>query len=121
MVLRTTVDATGPRAGAVTVWLLISLLVILSIVALGMDGGRLLEKRRQVQAVADAAALAAAAQVYQLDADLSGNTWGQKWNAATAAAVDVAAANGFANDGATSVVSVNLPPTAGAFAGRTDY
>src|SRR5204863_219952 len=52
-----------PRRGAVVHWLVASR-VILTIVALGLDGGRSMEARRHGQAIADAAALAAAADLY---------------------------------------------------------
>src|SRR5207249_8052524 len=37
------------------------------------------------------------------------------------AAVSLAAANGFTNDGTSSTVTVNIPPASGTFAGQTDY
>src|SRR5437588_11016774 len=46
------------RSGSSTVWLAVSLTAIVGIVALGMDGGRMMEERRRAQAAADAAALA---------------------------------------------------------------
>jgi len=49
------------RRGIVLVLVAVCLAVILAFVAIAIDGGNLLEQRRQVQATADAAALAAAA------------------------------------------------------------
>src|SRR5262249_61434500 len=49
-----------PRRGSITVWLVVSLGVILAVAALSLDGGRLMDERRRVQAAAGAAALAAA-------------------------------------------------------------
>ncbi len=108
------------RAGAVTVWLLISLLVIVGILAIGMDGGRMMEKRRHVQAAADAAALVAANELYSGNFVTKGKGWGRRKNSAKDAAVELASANGFSNDGTTSTVTVNVPPKSGAFTGRKD-
>jgi hypothetical protein len=102
----------------VTVWVVVCLAVIIGIVALGMDGGRMMEERRHAQAAADAAALAAASDLYF-------NWWQNQGTdpagSAQAAALASAAANGYANDGTTSAVTVNIPPTSGAFAGQAEY
>lgn len=116
---------TRKRSGAVAVWLLVSLLVILGIVAIGMDGGRMMEKRRHAQATADAAALAAAEQLFLAEhPSLTGSSKklrrSRKRRTARDAALDVAKANGFDNDGKTSIVQFNWPPKSGEFAGRTD-
>jgi hypothetical protein len=108
----------GRRDGAVTVWVIVCLAVIIGIVALGMDGGRMMEERRHAQAAADAATLAAANDLYF--------NWWQNHGAdpngsAQAAALASAAANGYANDGSGSRVTVNIPPTAGAFVGQAEY
>src|SRR5262245_12614687 len=108
----------GRRNGAVTVWVVVCLAVILGIVALGLDGGRMMEERRHAQAAADVAALAAGSELYF--------TWWQNHGtdttaSAQAAALASAAANGYANDGTTSVVTVNVPPTSGTFAGKAEY
>ena len=52
------------REGTVTVLVAVSLIGILSITALSLDGGMLLDKRRQAQTASDSAALAAAADLY---------------------------------------------------------
>ena len=116
--LRTSRPTAPRRRGAVTVWVVVCLAVIIGIVALGMDGGRMMEERRHAQAAADAAALAAASDLYF--------NWWQNHGAdpngtAQAAALASAAANGYANDGTTSTVTVNIPPTSGAFAGQAEY
>jgi len=103
------------------VWLLVGLVVIIGIVAIGMDGGRMLDKRRHAQATADAAALAGAASVFQIDINQYGKASGKKANAAQTAGLAQAAANGFNNDGITSTVAVNYPPGSGAFAGQNDF
>jgi hypothetical protein len=96
----------------VTPWLALSLLVIVGIVALGMDGGRLAEERRKTQAAADAAALAAATQNYTDFFNSGSHT--------TSAAQSSAASNGYANDGVNSIVTVHAPPTSGAYKGQAD-
>jgi hypothetical protein len=102
------------RPGKVLVWVVLSLAVIVGIVAINLDGGRLLEERRRTQAAADAAALAAGADLYE-------NYWtnkGQDSNGtAQAAAVKSAASNGLP----ASAVTVNIPPKSGTFAGQAGY
>src|SRR5262245_44788465 len=50
------------RSGTVAVHLAVCLVAILSVLAFSLDGGILLAQRRQIQAAADASALAAAAR-----------------------------------------------------------
>jgi hypothetical protein len=106
------------RRAAVTVWLVLAMGVIVAIVALGMDGGRMMDERRHAQAAADAAALAAAADLY---ANYPSGQGADPAGTAQQAALSTAAVNGYANDGTRSVVSVNIPPQAGAFQGQKDY
>jgi Flp pilus assembly protein TadG len=110
--------ASGRRTGSVTVWLVVCLSVILGILALGVDGGRMMEERRRVQAAADAAALAAAAD---LSFNYSQNAGLDPAGTAQAAALAGAAANGYGNNGTTSTVTVNIPPQSGTFAGQAEY
>jgi Putative Flp pilus-assembly TadE/G-like len=108
------VDRTqSTRNGAVTPWVVLSLMVIVGVVAITMDGGRIMEERRHAQATADAAALAGAVQLY--------NNFFQTKSPAANAALSVAAANGYSNDGVNSIVTVNVPPLTGAFAGKAGY
>jgi hypothetical protein len=73
-----------------------------------------LEERRRLQVVADAAALAAAADLYT-------NYWTNRGldaqGTAQAAAQNMAAANGIP----ASAVTVNIPPQSGSFAGQAGY
>jgi hypothetical protein len=96
----------------------VSLGVIIAVVALGLDGGRLLEERRRAQAAADAAALAAAVDLYN---NYPANGGTDPNGTAKQAALTSAAGNGYANDGTASVVSVNIPPASGTFAGQGDH
>lgn len=102
------------RSGTILVWVALSLAVIFGVVALNMDGGRLMEERRRAQAAADAAALAAGNELYAgywrhrgLDAT----------GAARAAAERISAANGYP----ASAVTVHVPPQTGEFAGQAGH
>ena len=55
---------TRRRPGSVVVVAAISLIAVLGALALSLDGGMMLDKRRQVQAAADAAAMSAGAELY---------------------------------------------------------
>jgi hypothetical protein len=97
----------APRRGVVAVLVAGSLVVVLGVAAIALDGGILVSERRRAQATADAAALAAAADLYENypannGADLDGTAY--------SSALAVAAANGYANDGTSSEVTVNVSP-----------
>jgi len=106
------------RRGMIAVAVAVCLVVMFGVVAIALDGGGLLAERRHAQATADAAALAAACDLYD-------NYWlnnGADPNGtARASALKTAASNGYANDGTTSIVNVNMPPTSGLYAGRSGY
>src|SRR3954447_22796184 len=57
-----------PAKGSVCALLVVSLAVIVGLLALNLDGGRILDERRKAQHAADAAALAAARDLYENDA-----------------------------------------------------
>src|SRR5262245_49405023 len=90
------------RRGAVAVLLAVSMIALLSVVALSLDGGSLLSERRHAQATADAAAMAAASDLYE-------NFWTNNGldpgGTAKASALQTAKANGYTNDGVTSIVT----------------
>ena len=106
------------RRGVVAVLVAVCLVALLSIAAIAIDGGVLLEDRRSVQAAADAAALAAANQLYN---DWATNKGIDKYGKAADSAFLTASANGYNNDGLTSVVTVKIPPTSGSFVGNNGY
>jgi hypothetical protein len=106
------------REGKVAVLLAISMTAVVSMLALSLDGGALLSERRHAQAVADSAALAAASDLYYKYWVESG--WDTQ-GTARASALEVAAANGYANDGTHSTVTVHIPPESGPFLGRPGY
>jgi hypothetical protein len=109
---------TKSRGGLVAVYVALSLTVILGVTAIALDGGMLLAERRHAQATADAAALAAAGDLY---ANYQQNFGLDPSGTAKSSALAVANANGYANDGTTSIVTPNIPPAAGDHAGQPGY
>jgi hypothetical protein len=106
------------RPGAVAALVAICLIAIVSVVAIALDGGLLLDNHRRVQTAADAAALAAADDLFN---NFNINNGLDPSSAAKNSALSNAAANGFDNDGSTSVVTVNIPPLSGNFVGKAGY
>jgi len=116
------------RKGTVVVAVGACLIALLSILALSLDGGLLLDKRRQAQGAADAAALAAASELFKAyftngaldDGPLAGKT-GPMAGDIRKFAKDVAKANGFEDgiDGVT--VEVYIPPISGLFVGQRGH
>jgi len=106
------------RRGTIAVLVALSLTAIFGIVAIALDGGLLLDNHRSVQAAADAAALAAADDLFK---NFHINNGLDPSGTAKASALSTAAANGYNNDGVTSIVTVNIPPTSGNFVGRAGY
>jgi len=99
------------RPGKVVVMVAVSLVMLMGFVALSLDGGLLLDQRRKTQSTSDAAALAAAGQLYyNYTFDLGFDPSGR----AKQAALDTAAANGYKN-GVDCTVTVNIPPQSGRF------
>jgi hypothetical protein len=94
------------------------LIGIMGMVAIALDGGYLFDSRRYAQATADAAALAAAVDLYQNQPRNSGV---DATRTAYQSALTTAKAMGYNNDGTTSTVTVNIPPRSGKFAGLPAY
>jgi hypothetical protein len=94
------------------------LTLLLAVIAIALDGGALFSERRHAQAVADAAAQAAACDLYN---NYATNLGTDPNGSAAKSAQATAAANGYANDGASSLVTVNIPPQAGDYIGRPGY
>ncbi|HZT83044.1 MAG TPA: pilus assembly protein TadG-related protein [Gemmataceae bacterium] len=108
----------APRRGIVAVVVVLGLTVLLGVAAVTLDGGTALAQRRRAQAAADAAALAAAADLFK---NYPANAGKDTGGTARTSALAIASANGFSNDGTTSVVTVNIPPTSGTFSGQDGY
>src|SRR5262245_4917581 len=106
------------RRGNVAVLVAISIVMLMAMVALTIDGGVLQSEKRHAQATADAAALAAASVMFQQYPKYQGK---DKDGTAKTAAFDFAKMNGYDNDGTLSVVTVNLPPKSGIYKGLDGY
>jgi hypothetical protein len=107
-----------PRRGSALAILAVFLVVIIGVMALALDGGLMMAERRHAQAVADASAYAAAGLLYNYystDKGLDPTGSSQKL------ALSIATANGYANDGVTSTVTVNIPPKSGLFSSKSGY
>jgi hypothetical protein len=106
------------RRGVSLVLVVISIVSLMGMMAISLEGGLLLTERRNAQATADAAALAAAADMYYLHFVNFGVDTG---GTARASAFTAAAANGYTNDGVNTTVTVNIPPLSGEYAGKPSY
>jgi len=97
-------------AGQTIPLLALLLVAMLGMTGLVLDGGTLMDERRQVQNAADAAAWAGAFRLQTAGAE-----------AARADALNYAARQGYNNDGATNTVEVSIPPASGSYQGRSGY
>jgi hypothetical protein len=105
------------RLGHVSVMVAISLIPIVGITALTMDGSTLFDGRRKAQAAADAAAMAAATDLFT---NWYKNNGVDSSGTAKTSAVTTATACGFTAGNGTTV-TVNIPPTSGTFSGKAGY
>src|SRR5262245_23516951 len=94
---------TSSRKGAVAAQVAFFLAALMAVVALAMDGGTLVMKRRDLQAAADAAAMAGATDMYK---HWFANHGDDPSDTALASALTYASDNGFNNDGVTNTVVV---------------
>ncbi len=111
----------GRRDGNVAVIAAVSLIAILGAVALSLDGGQQLDKRRHIQAAADASALAAVSELYAnwwLTTPRGADTVDEH---AESLAYSVAAKNGYVDGVNGCTVDVNIPPDNGPFAGQAHH
>ena len=105
----------GPRrSGTIVVKLLLCLVTFIGILALNLDGGAMMDERGRAQSAADAAALAAAGDLYTnywtyRGADPSGT--------ARAKAIESALRHGYQ----TEDVTISIPPESGTYAGQTGH
>jgi hypothetical protein len=105
------------RRGTVAIIVAVCLTVLLTAVAFSIDGGIILEDRRQLQAACDAAALAGSSDLY---ANYPVNQGLDPQNTARDSAKSVASLNGF-TDKVNADVDVRIPPTTGKFTGKAGY
>ena len=106
------------RRGISLVLVTVSIVAVLSVLALSLEGGLLLSERRTAQATADAASMAAAADFYW--------NWYQNFGSdpnstAYNSAMYTASQNGYTNDGVNTKVTVNIPPKTGPYTGMPAY
>ncbi|HLJ92298.1 MAG TPA: pilus assembly protein TadG-related protein [Gemmataceae bacterium] len=106
------------RRGTVAVFIALCLTVLIGILAITLDGGLLLTESHHAQAVADAAAMAAATDLW-VNSGINGGT--DPSGTAAASALATASANGYTNDGVTSIVTVNIPPESGDNKGKAGF
>src|SRR5262245_42619119 len=95
------------RRGLIVVLVVLCLAVLVGVAAIALDGGMALTERRRAQDIADAAALAAAADLF---AHFQSNHGADVNGSAAASALGTAAANGYGNDGTRSIVTVRVSP-----------
>ncbi len=119
---------TQRRKGTVVVAVGVCLVAMLGVIALSLDGGLLLDKRRQAQAASDAAALAGGSELFRtiftnggLDNGPLPNKTGPAAGSIRAFCKEVAKRNGF-EDGVDGVtVEVYIPPISGPFTGQPGH
>jgi Flp pilus assembly protein TadG len=97
------------RLGSMTIVLAIALPVLLGIVGVAAESAVWFELKRRAQTAADAAAVAGAIQ----------RARGDSTNVLTSAK-RAATQNGFTHGASSTTVTVNYPPTSGAYAGQPD-
>ncbi len=105
----------GRHRGMVAIHMALCLVPLCGVTAFAIDCGMMMEYRRRVHAATDAAALAAAADLYQ---NYSRNGGQDVERTAASSAIASAAANGFSDN---STLTVNIPPSSGPFAGKVGY
>ncbi len=112
------------RRGTVAAVTAVSMVLIIGTMAVALDGGILMGERRRAQSVADSAAFSAACSIsknYSAMQTATGSTLQSYITAAETAAAQIANDNGYANDGTTSTVTVNIPPLSGHFTSANGY
>lgn len=97
----------GERGQAIII-IVFSIIGIVGISSLAIDGGNALIDRRRTETAASAAALAGAVT------RIKGGDW-------RAAALAAARTNGYDNNGITNTVELNTPPLSGPYAGNSEY
>ena len=106
------------RRGTVAVLMALCLVGVMGFAALAVDAALLHHDRRAAQAGADAAAIAAAGNLFS---NYRANAGTDPNGTAAGEALAAAAADGFNNDGTTNTVVVNIPPLSGDHVGQAGY
>jgi hypothetical protein len=108
------------RSGAIAVQFAVLLVILISVLAIAVDGGMLMSERRRAQATADAAAMAAACVLYEnYPGYLQTGTF--PITSAQQAAYDVASAAGIDHTAAGTTLTVNIPPSSGPYTNQVLY
>jgi Putative Flp pilus-assembly TadE/G-like len=107
----------GRRSAKVLVLVALCLVPLVGVLSIALEGGLLLDHRRHVQAAADAAALAAASDLF---ANWSTNAGADPSHSASAKATAIASDNGY-DSTTNSTVTVNIPPVTGDHVGQAGY
>jgi hypothetical protein len=97
----------GERGQAI-IMVVFSIIGLIGMTALAIDGGNALIDRRRTETAASAAALTAALT------RIEGGDW-------RGAALATAKANGYDNNGVSNVIEMNTPPLSGPYAGNSEY
>ena len=97
------------QGGQMIIFVAIVFLALLFVVGLAIDAGQLFSAKRTMQEAADAAAFAGSVVIYQ------NGTTQQAHDAAVADAIK----NGFKDGVSSTTVTVNAPPTSGAYAAES--
>jgi hypothetical protein len=111
--LSSTTDRRRAQEGQVLVLFAGGLITLLLFAALAFDGGMVLAEHRDQQDAADASALGGARYLDDDPTDVSGQV--------SAAAFNIASANGYTDGLEGESVVVNIPPTSGPNAGREGF
>jgi len=94
--------------GQAIILIVFSIIGLVGMTALAIDGGNALIDRRRTETAASAAALTAALT------RIEGGDW-------RSAALATAKANGYNNNGTTSIIEMNTPPLSGPYTGNSEY
>ncbi len=94
--------------GQALILIVFSIIGLVGVSAVAIDGGNAYLERRKVQQAADAAALSGAL------ARIEGSNWREK-------ALASATSNGYDNNGITNTIELNTPPINGPYAGNPEY
>jgi hypothetical protein len=117
MIRKLSQRADGRRRATVAVVVAVCLVGLMGVAAVVLDGGVLQDDHCRLQAAADAAALAAAEDLFQ---HYTANNGLDPSGTAATSARTVASADGY-TDGSNATVTVNIPPTSGNFVGKAGY
>jgi hypothetical protein len=107
LLLKSTSSKIGER-GQAMILIVFSIIGLLGMSALAIDGGNAYVDRRKAETAASAAALTASIT------RIEGGNW-------RAAALATARANGYDNNGVTNTVELNTPPLNGPYIGNSEY